>query len=438
MKEEYDAAYDRFRLARCESAAAVDSLERVESTSKGRRLRICFAIPGMPNISGGPSLIVAELAARLCDYGHDVTVLTADLVPRGADAAEAIAVDQRVRMQAFRVRSRFDRRLYRSRAMRAWFAEAASGFNVVDIIGVWSFVAIDVARICHATGVPYIVTPQGQMAVWDWSKHPTRKRVFFRFFLEDVWNLASAIRFCADREVTTCAVPIRSRHVVAPNPVAITSVELYSDRAKALRKELAIPESAPVLLFLGRLDDQKGVLEAIEAFEILSERRPDAFFLIVGPGDSAYGRAVADRVRRSSRSSKIRRVGAVYGDQKFVFHAVASLFITLSKNEGLSVATLEALASRLPVVITAESNLPDVEAYDAGAIIEGKPRAAARALEMLISDPAKLCALGDNAKRLVEARYSWTAVLPRLIALYEQSTGTGNDLARKDRKRRPI
>jgi glycosyltransferase involved in cell wall biosynthesis len=115
---------------------------------------------------------------------------------------------------------------------------------------------------------------------------------------------------------------------------------------------------------------------------------------------------------------RIRLVGPIYGDIRFSLLSIASVFITLSKNEGLPVAVLEALASGVPVVVTLEANLPEIAEYDAGVIVERKPMMVAAALLNILDNENLRDAMSIQAKRLVGERFSSEVVLPRLLALY--------------------
>src|SRR5262252_1656661 len=101
-------------------------------------LRIALVIPGIPRSSGGPSVAVRALAKHLADAGHEVTIVTTDLGPYGGPAGPMVEVDGPVGLKIFSVRSRWDRRLYRSVEMRQWLYRTVPSFDVVDLQGVWS------------------------------------------------------------------------------------------------------------------------------------------------------------------------------------------------------------------------------------------------------------------------------------------------------------
>ena len=174
------------------------------------------------------------------------------------------------------------------------------------------------------------------------------------------------------------------------------------------------------MIFLGRISAQKGVLEIVLAFDRLWRMHPALFLAIAGPQDDNYGAQVLRTIEELPCKSNIRVLRPVYDQRKYDLLSDASLFITLSKNEGLPIAVLEAMACGIPVVITEQANIPEVRLYGAGRIVSNEPRAVAAVLETLLEDPADLQRMSERARRLVAERFSPTVVLPALVALYER------------------
>ena len=121
---------------------------------------------------------------------------------------------------------------------------------------------------------------------------------------------------------------------------------------------------------------------------------------------------------RAASAQNIRLLGPVYDERKRELFCAASLFITLSKNEGLPVAVLEAMAHGLPIVATSQAHLPEVLRYNAGIIVSSNPQHVAHALDSVLSDQARLREMATNARKLVQERFTAKVVTPQMLALY--------------------
>jgi glycosyltransferase involved in cell wall biosynthesis len=95
-------------------------------------------------------------------------------------------------------------------------------------------------------------------------------------------------------------------------------------------------------------------------------------------------------------------------------------FITLSHNEGMSIAHLEALSHGLPMILTKSSNLDHLEEYGAGILTNHNPSRGAEDIAQFMADSAALAQASRNARRLIEEKFSWDRVIPQLVRLYEE------------------
>jgi glycosyltransferase involved in cell wall biosynthesis len=355
-------------------------------------------------------------------------MVTADCGPGGAEPDKPIEMDKRAKLHVFPVRGRFNRRLYRSVEMSHWLDTAVHEFDVVDIQGLWSLIGIDAARACLSAGVPYILTPHGMMTRWDWSKGPTSKRFFFAAVLQRVWREAAAVRFLSHGELKNSMVAPEAPAAIIPNAIELPAGEKPGTPSRKVHVRLDLPQNAKIILFLGRVTDQKGVVELLQAFALVQERCPDTYLLIAGPLVGEYGNTVTNLASMNER--RIRVLGPVFGNDKYDLFKSASLFVTLSKNEGLSFAALEALSFGVPVVLTADSNLPEVEDFGAGTITTCEPGRAACEISKMLLDPVHLNQMRDRARRMIEQRFSWDFVLPQLVQLYERAASRQVSLSR--------
>jgi glycosyltransferase involved in cell wall biosynthesis len=129
----------------------------------------------------------------------------------------------------------------------------------------------------------------------------------------------------------------------------------------------------------------------------------------------------------SAYRARIVIAGPVFGDKKYDYLRAADAFITLSHNEGQSVAHLEALAEGLPMILTRSSNMDFLTEYGAGILVTHQPEDAAKAIVQLMSNPEALAQAAKGARRLVEEKYVPQVVIPQLLTLYKEISGVRPD-----------
>lgn len=136
-----------------------------------------------------------------------------------------------------------------------------------------------------------------------------------------------------------------------PNGVDIERFKpVSSDEKQALRQRLNV-SGDPVVVFVGRLAPEKRAGNLIASWSVVHDQHPNAQLLIVGQG--------ADREKlEASAGDGIRFVGAVENVEEWL--QVADIFVLPSIAEGLSNALLEAMASGLPIVVTAVGDAPQL------------------------------------------------------------------------------
>lgn len=164
----------------------------------------------------------------------------------------------------------------------------------------------------------------------------------------------------------------------APNPKLI-------QRAAALRRQLGIPERAPVILFVGRLTRDKGIPELMEAFLQLDKQFPEVRLLLAGCFEKEDP-LPADIRRRLARHPHIIFAGPVQDTPSF--YAAADIVVLPSHREGLPTVVLEAQAAGRPVVGAQATGIVDVVTDGETGLLfpVGDVAALTRALARLVTD----------------------------------------------------
>jgi glycosyltransferase involved in cell wall biosynthesis len=155
------------------------------------------------------------------------------------------------------------------------------------------------------------------------------------------------------------------------------------------------------VLYVGRLSDEKGITDFLEATEGLPR-------VVVGDGP------LRERVPEATGFLGREELGGYYER--------AAVFCAPSRREGYGVAAREAMAPGCPVVATAVGGLPDAVVDGiTGLLVEpGSPGELREALLRLLGDRAFAEELGANAREAVRRDYSWVAATASLLALYAE------------------
>ena len=170
----------------------------------------------------------------------------------------------------------------------------------------------------------------------------------------------------------------------------------------------------PVVCFVSRLHPRKRPHVFVEVAAIVGDQ---ADFVLAGPDDGALG--AVEAAVSSFRPPTLRLLGPLAVDDARAVIADADVLVLPADDEPFGVVILEAFVGRTAVVVTSGCHIAaDLEA--AGAALVTGPSAAelATGVEALLRDPLHREALVDAGRRLVEHRYSLTAVTDRLMTIY--------------------
>jgi glycosyltransferase involved in cell wall biosynthesis len=176
------------------------------------------------------------------------------------------------------------------------------------------------------------------------------------------------------------------------------------------------------VLFLGRLEQVKGVFDLVQAFAQIHLQAPQLRLVIAGEGDRQDVLRIAQKL---GVESKIEFVGWIDGALKDEYLDRCEIFALPSHLEGLPVSLLEAMAAGQAVIVSAVGSVPEVVTHgrDGWLVPVGEVEPLACALLYLASNPVAREQLGGAARVLVENCYAAPRVCARLEQLYKEVAG---------------
>jgi glycosyltransferase involved in cell wall biosynthesis len=330
------------------------------------------------------------------------------------------------------------------------------------------------AEILEEAGVPVVTlnrTSRG--AVWSWAPLVAtlrRRRIdvlHAHMFGSNVWGTIlgraagvpvvvahehgsplerSRLRAAVDRELVARAADVLvavsesdRRRLIEVEGVLSSKIRvipngippLPAPRAD-LRKEVGIPEGAPVIGALTVLRPEKALDVLVEATALLGTQFPDLRVLIAGTGPEEEG------LRRLVAERGLDRTVLLLGFRPHVADVLAALDVVIhaSDREGSPLAVLESMAAGKGIVATRVGGIPALLEDEEHALLV-PPRdapALAAAVARVLRDRTLRQRLGRNARERQHRKFDIQATVTELEDLYEQLFASSHNATSPSRR----
>lgn len=278
--------------------------------------------------------------------------------------------------------------------------------NVAGRSSTWRKIAL--AEIARHLRVPYVV----HLHDYDYAKDLARRGRLGRRLTRRLFRGAARVLVLGSRDRATAAsllnVPVERIEVLA-NGVPDPGPPPARDR----------PGKPVRLLFLGHLDDRKGVPELLQTLATAPLGQRSWHLTMAGGGETGrFARMVEDL----GLTSRVELTGWLPHERTYELCRKADLFVLPSHAEGLAMSLLEAMAHGLAIVTTPVGAHGEAvgDGREALLIRPGNRDALAEALTRLIDDPRLRMRLGAAARARYLAQFSSEHVAMRLLTVYRE------------------
>jgi len=270
------------------------------------------------------------------------------------------------------------------------------------------------ARLQHK---PLVYHAHGIFEPWILARSRYKKALAHILFENSNFRHASLWRALTSKE----ADQIRARGVNAPVVVCPNGIELNQfEQVPEIRLQSQKSKDRKELLFLARLHPKKGLLLLVEAWSRIPEKFRRMWRVVVaGPDELNHRSEVEIAVNSINANLEWSFVGSLSGLSKIQALARADAFVLPSHSEGFSVAILEAMACRLPVLATHACNFPALADEGGGWSVQPNvDELSAGLIQLLSENDNAMIHRGEAARRLVENKFTW----PRIANQLAQAT----------------
>jgi glycosyltransferase involved in cell wall biosynthesis len=375
-------------------------------------------VPSFSPAVGGAEIQAERLAAGLTSQGWDVRVITRRHLPgrRGALAREEIVQG----VPVVRIHSpgpgKIGSALFalgalmhlgRSGRGDIYHAHGLSTAAAVAAVAAWLWKGKSVVKL--RTGAP---TYRRRLDGWPSGlilRRNLRAQDLILVLNSEVAKLLEEEGFDPDR--------IRK----LPNGVDLQAFNACSALQRdRLRARLGFREGERVALSVGRLAPVKGFDLLLEAWaKLVLQSLGDGWRLVI-VGDGPEREALEDLIGRRGMNGRVTLAGRQEDVRSF--YQAADLFVLPSREEGMSNALLEAMACRLPVVVSDVGAARDLVGQECEEMIfpADDVEALADALRRMMKHSNRWAALGQRGRDKVERTASFDHLLPRLEEEYRR------------------
>lgn len=194
-------------------------------------------------------------------------------------------------------------------------------------------------------------------------------------------------------------------------------------RKRAIKKPQKYSKNR-ILLFVGRLSDQKGLQYLIDSMRDISRYEPSIKLLIIGEGP--YKKELEQRIHERGVDKHVEFLGSLTMQDIAKYHNYADIFVMPSLaaktgTEALGLSLLEAMSSGCAVVGTNIGGIPFAikDGYNGILVKQRDPHELSHAVITLLKDRKKAEKLGKNAAEFARKSYSWEKVSMEFSKIYK-------------------
>ncbi len=387
-------------------------------------MKVCLITYEFPPQIGGEAVYASGLASALDDLGAEVTVITT------SEKSIAISYEENLKII----------RLPKARVLPKMYSFSLYANKILE-----SNMTGKIDIIHNTSDYNEIITPRRKkIPVIATIHHPyAQERRIYKANSNNIDYLKYALHrkinylefnskiLCkrADRLIAVSNYTARSvieeygiqpnKISVIPNAVDINTFNPDIDGTE-FRKKLNI-ESEKVILFVGRLDFQKGIEYLISAFSKIIIDFPELKLIVVGDGPlKNHVRAV---ISKYNLSESIFLLGRVDTKDLPKIYAACDLFVVPSLMEGFGIVYLEAMACGKACIGTNIGGVEDVIADGRTGLLvpPADPTSIYLAIKSLLSDEDTLMRFGKEGRKRVLENFTWEKVAAQTLDVYKKA-----------------
>jgi len=289
------------------------------------------------------------------------------------------------------------------------FKEVRKHAEKADIIFNQTIGPIGISSILAASKLKKPVISYVHSIEWELTAKAMKR------FKNEIWH---AVRWMARKLYNKCSLLILPSKIVedilTENKITakkkVVKLGINTDKfnppvSKALaKKKLKINPEKIIIGFSGRIGREKDIPTLVNAFRKLEKKNKNVQLLIVGEG-----------IDEQLKGENIILPGSVNNVNDYL--KAMDIFVLPSLTETSSLATMEAMATGLPVIVTPVGSIPEYVVHNKNGLVfsRGDVSALYRYLKRLVHDETLRAKLGNEARKTIIKDHKWSETAKEII-----------------------
>ncbi len=264
-------------------------------------------------------------------------------------------------------------------------------------------------------GKPLFITAHG-MDINNFEKKP-----FFNYFISRAMNSSSKSIAVSEDLAKKMRKMVNDENKIVVLRNAVDTGRFNPTKNRSIRKDFGIRDEEILILFVGYLDEFKGIFELINAFNKITAENSNVKLMMVGTGPKKED--LLEILNKVGIEDKVIFTGVVEHQKIHRYYQSADIFVLPSYTEGLPVSILEAMATGVPVVATSVGGVPELITHGLNGFIV-PPRdeeAFIEKLLILINDKNLRQQYANRSLKKIKEEFDIKVKISKLIELYKSS-----------------
>lgn len=369
---------------------------------------------------GGPAKLVFDTSKYFASQGHQVTVYTSDAYDIDSRMPEDKKIKNVPNLMVYYFKNLFNKQtyIYNIFCTPGLFFTSLWQVPQFDVIHLHDFYTphnVWIGILAKLFSKPIVLSVHGCLESARISQRSLFKKVFLA--VGGTWLLQSADKVIAtsQNEVDAYIEYGVSRKKIALLGHGVDPQEFASTLSKTqARKKWKLPQQNVVITFLGRIHKIKGLDLLVAA---VGQLKSTGVSIVIAGSDDGFLFKLKSLIKKSGLKN-ISLIGTCFGKDKADLFKASDIFVYPSYSEGFSLGILEAGAAGLPLVITTGCHFPEVQQTGSGLVVRPSATALANALQKMIDQPALRKRASEDVIKMVNERYSMSAIGNSLLRIY--------------------